>query len=516
MDLPSDVLYHIFLAVSDDGHITLDTSTGIWVLSRVCHRWRSVSFDFKGLWSRISIDQYQVESFSPHAVSIVRTALIRSGPDTPLRIRAYLDRLLVHANILDVLVKESHRWHVLDLQISLFLLRDLGTKMKSKRSGFPMLSKLSLSLVDNDGPGGASFRGDPLDAFQRAPKLESVTVNTRRSSLVKLPWSNLLHLSMREISAGEFLRVFGSTTNLVECSLLVSPPYRYQADVNATANANAALNTVDTDPDTILRQSSLQTLLLRSTPSVLNSLELPSLTKLYIAEPTTHQHQQHQYHNQHAFSFTPLISLVHRSFCDIQVLGLSGILFEEYDDDSYAYDSFDDCDVRRKGDGTLHNTLLSLPNLVSLTLADWTRATPESNSLNNLVADLIIPSPFDDMQVYKEPLVPKLRSLVIDDYSSSGRRVDGDLLASLVESRSVSLSNANSSFVSGCGLEKLAIHGVSLVLPSPSVLIRFRQFKEEMEFVVTVGHSKKGVDVVERNFDFGVGFGAGRGMGRVY
>ncbi|KAF5343554.1 hypothetical protein D9758_012950 [Tetrapyrgos nigripes] len=363
---------------------------------------------------------------------LLRLVLTRSG-DCLLHIRAYLDRLLVNANILETLVLHSHRWHTLDLQISLFLLRILGTQTKHK--GFPSLSRLTLSLVDED---GQSFRGDPLEAFQSAPKLESVSVNTRRSSLVKLPWSNLRHLSIREISAGEFLRVFGSTVNLVECSLLVGPPYQLQID-----NGGAGAVSLP------LRQSALKTLLLCCKPDVLGDLELPALENLYIAETTLSK-----------FCFNPLISLFHRSTCDIQVLGLSGILL--YDDG-------------------LHDALSTLPNLVELILADWTPTTPESWSLNSLVADLTVHE-----GSMAPPLVPKLRTLVVDDYSS-GRTVDGDLLASMVESRMCG---------SGGGLIKLGLHGVSLRINGLDVLGRLRQFKEEMSFMVTVGHS----DIVENNF----------------
>jgi hypothetical protein len=429
-DLPPDILYEIFHTLTG-GWITLDTSNDLWIASRVCQHWRNVAFEFPGLWSHISIDKYDIIQVSPHAVSIIETCLDRSG-GCLLHIRAYLDQLLVNANILETLVLHSHRWHELDLQISLFLLRILGTQ--TKRKGFPSLSRLTLSLVDED---GQSFRGDPLEAFQSAPKLESVSVNTRRSSLVKLPWSNVRHLSLREISVGEFLRVFGSTVNLVECSLLVGPPYKLQTD-----NSGG-------DVSLPLRQSALKTLFLCCKPDVLDDLELPALESLYIAETTLSK-----------FSFDPLISLVHRSASDIQILGLSGILLHD--------------------DG-LHDALSALPNLVELILADWTPTTRESWSLNNLVADLTV---YEGSM--RSPLVPKLRTLVVDDYSS-GRTVDGDLLASMVESRMCG---------AGGGLLKLALHGVSLDINGLDVFGRLRQFKEEMTFVVTMGHS----DIVENNF----------------
>ncbi|THV06893.1 hypothetical protein K435DRAFT_416168, partial [Dendrothele bispora CBS 962.96] len=514
--LPSDVLYDIFLDISG-GNISLDTTTGLWVVSRVCRRWRAVSLDFKGLWSRISIDKHDILQCSPpNAVEIIQTALTRSGPDAFLRIRAHLDRLLVHANILEALVAHSHRWHVLDLTISLFLLRSLGNQIKQKRKpnnhGLPVLSRLTLSLVEQD---GLAFKGEPLDAFQKAPKLESVVVNTRRSSFVKLPWSNLRHLSIREISADDFLRVFRSTTNLVQCSLVVSLPENdFESLLRLINNSNTIMhnrNTPSSDNNNnIIHQSSLQTLLLRCTPAVLNSLELPSLSNLYIVETTLH-----------AFPFKPLVSLARRSLCDIQALGLSGVLLKDY--------NCSGSDSGSSGGTTFRDALTSLPNLVSLVLADWTPTTPESSSLNDFIADLIIPPPDFPYNGYMHGgyrgLVPKMKTLIIDCYST-GRTVDMELLATMVESRSLFASSSPSSSVlcclpvtsepgeggnggAGSGLSKLALHGVNPRMSS-EVLPRLRQFKEEMCFVVTMGHSD-----VERDF-FGVERGSMDELRKIY
>lgn len=266
---------------------------------------------FASLWSRISLEPEDIRQYKHCAVNILRTILDRSTASflqtghegAHLRLRVYVDMLLVHANLLDILTAHYTRWYSLDLHISLFLLNTLSAQMAPL--GFPLLSHLRLSL------GSDQTNIPSIDVFSLCPALESVEFDSiPRCKALRLPWARLTRLVVKERVRSDFLRMLFSAPALQHAELVSILPSLHPEDPNDDSLPRSR----------IIEHRTLKSLVLKCIPFavVLDSLYLPNLTELTIE------------HTAQA-SFGSLLGFVHHSNGDSQLktLTMSGTLFLE-------------------------------------------------------------------------------------------------------------------------------------------------------------------------------------------
>ncbi|KAJ3720271.1 hypothetical protein DFJ43DRAFT_1095848 [Lentinula guzmanii] len=308
LNLPPDILYHILWDLSG-GWVTLDPTTDIWAFTRVSRFFRLVGLSFAYLWARISLEADDIRKYKRNAVDILRTILDRSSTNhsengrdgTHLRLRVYADMLLIHANLLDILTAHYTRWYSLDLHISLFLLNTLSAQMAPL--GFPLLSHLRLSL------GSDQTKIPDLNVFSLCPALKSVEFDSiPRCKALRLPWSALTRIVLKERVRSDFLRMLLSAPALQHAELISVLPSLHPEDPNDDPLPKSR----------IIEHNSLKSLVLKCIPFavVLDSLYLPNLAELTL-ESTAQA------------SFGSLLGFVQRSNGNskLEKLTLSGSLF---------------------------------------------------------------------------------------------------------------------------------------------------------------------------------------------
>ncbi|KAF9078670.1 hypothetical protein BDP27DRAFT_1396917 [Rhodocollybia butyracea] len=308
--LSPDILYHIFWDLSG-GWVTLNPTSDLWVFTRVSRSLRLVGLSFASLWSRISLEPDDIRQHKHCAVDILLTVLDRSTESflqtghegAHLRLRVYVDMLLVHANLLDILTAHYTRWYSLDLHISLFLLNTLSAQMAPL--GFPLLSHLRLSI------GSDQTNIPSIDVFSLCPALESVEFDSiPRCKALRLPWARLTRLVVKERVRSDFLRMLLSAPALQHAELVSILPSLHPEDPNDDPLPRSR----------IIEHKTLKSLVLKCIPFavVLDSLYLPNLTELTIE------------HTAQA-SFGSLLGFIQRSNggSQLKTLTMSGTLFLE-------------------------------------------------------------------------------------------------------------------------------------------------------------------------------------------
>ncbi|KAJ3711603.1 hypothetical protein C8R42DRAFT_780973 [Lentinula raphanica] len=211
--LPTEILIEIFLTLRDatEGHTTA-IALGLWPVTHVSRKWRSIAVSLPELWSYITIGV--IDKPAKNQLQLLNTALARSG-STPLHLEAYFswttsiesdlnswdfgsqanrntpgnitlpswpsEQQLSEAMIRAV-VQHSDRWatasiHIFHSQYLLPIYRRLSS-----------LEKLTF---------GGTLHDLPF-LFSVAPKLRDVEFVNSNPSTVQLPWTQLVRLHESE------------------------------------------------------------------------------------------------------------------------------------------------------------------------------------------------------------------------------------------------------------------------------------------------------------------------------
>ena len=205
--LPFEILQEIFVwaTLHVRPHNRYRTVSELpWRLSQVCRHWRASALSMSSLWSYIpTLQLKKSRPATKRQVDYVSELLRRSGK-TPLDIyiwSPYYD----HKNhpILDVLLPHSDRWEMLTIEATPIVIAGLA----AARGKLALLKYLTLQTPWHryfDGPAA------PLDTFEFAPRLETVSVSGPFVGEVKLPFSQLVHYKERRIVSNLMNQVISS------------------------------------------------------------------------------------------------------------------------------------------------------------------------------------------------------------------------------------------------------------------------------------------------------------------
>ncbi|KAJ3973358.1 hypothetical protein EV361DRAFT_961107 [Lentinula raphanica] len=200
--LPTEILVEIFLIFRDstsDRDSTAITQ-GVWPLTHVSRRWRSITVSLPQLWIYINIDD--IHKPAKNQLRILNTALARSGSHA-LHIDAYLPGFIHKESEFDsrhlgpqatnsiplwpsrkelisamirAVVQHSDRWVTANIHLAFAdCLRPIYRRLSS-------LEKLTV---------GGELYGDPL-IFSVAPKLRDLEILNADTSTLRFPWKQLV------------------------------------------------------------------------------------------------------------------------------------------------------------------------------------------------------------------------------------------------------------------------------------------------------------------------------------
>ncbi|KAF7363841.1 F-box domain-containing protein [Mycena sanguinolenta] len=203
--LPTELLVEIFKLVVDadttlgptsyyfDGEVRTPLR-GVLCLSQVSPYWRQIVHNTPQLWTRNLFEICVDRESKAHYLDELQTFLARSNP-LPISIALALsaeDSSYVAApkTIARIITPTIHRWKSLKVELPYF--RSFND-IPSER--FEALEHLSI--------GGFKKQTDPVVAFQFSPRLQNFTFYSEGVSkihLLRLPWSQLVHLDLTDVS----------------------------------------------------------------------------------------------------------------------------------------------------------------------------------------------------------------------------------------------------------------------------------------------------------------------------
>ncbi|KAJ7614683.1 hypothetical protein DFH06DRAFT_129998 [Mycena polygramma] len=224
--LPTELLAEIFLQVHNRGdskkhywmsHLTSRSPLGeckaVHALSQVCSHWRRVAHATPRLWTehmKILLDE------SPTATYIARAkeCLERSAP-WPIPVSLHCPGTDAKTKpLVDVLVTAAHRWSAAE-----FALSSLSALSHIPDAQLSCLKKLHLESTD------VSCHAK-IQAFLTAHRLRDVTLSTRCTPQLLIPWSQLTTIDVTDPSPWDCLNT------LVQCTSIVAA--RFQTSAWAT------------------------------------------------------------------------------------------------------------------------------------------------------------------------------------------------------------------------------------------------------------------------------------------
>lgn len=205
--LPLEILQEIFVwaTLHVRPHNRYRTVSELpWRLSQVCRYWRASALSMSSLWSYIPTLQLKKSRPTTKRQVDYVTELLRRSGQTPLDIyiwSPYYD----HKShpILDILLPHSNRWQMLTIEATPIVIAGLG----AAKGRLALLKYLTLQTPWHryfDGPSA------PLDTFEIAPQLETVSVSGPFVGEVKLPFSQLVHYKERRIASNLMNQVISS------------------------------------------------------------------------------------------------------------------------------------------------------------------------------------------------------------------------------------------------------------------------------------------------------------------
>lgn len=186
--LPSELLTHIIsLALWPDASVTLDTTKGIWPLTRICHRIRDLVLNNPLFWNELRIGTSRgLSNISPADLLLkcgtLRTILEHSN-NQPLTIEFVAEEeSALGFSLLDLLMKKSQFWR----KIVFNMTRGMALRLNEVRGSIPLLFDVEMSR-EGDRSGPASHNA--LYWLEDAPSLRHVKI--WRLGNITLPSSQL-------------------------------------------------------------------------------------------------------------------------------------------------------------------------------------------------------------------------------------------------------------------------------------------------------------------------------------
>lgn len=193
--LPPEIIAKIILHVYHyqdwpRAAVTLDTSRGLWIFTRISRVWRDVALSFPKLWSYLRLDTARP---SDRRLEILKVVLGHSQ-DLPLSFAFWDYYPHISPKRLDILIRESHRWE--DVKISIFFPGSI-TQLNALKGNLPCLRQLHLSIRIFSIADVRSEDVPPLDGFEVAPLLRSLIIDRDIDVNLSLPWTQLTDFNER-------------------------------------------------------------------------------------------------------------------------------------------------------------------------------------------------------------------------------------------------------------------------------------------------------------------------------
>ncbi|KAJ4478421.1 hypothetical protein J3R30DRAFT_3404466 [Lentinula aciculospora] len=202
---PVEILIKIFLQVLVEPMFVPFDCAPLWHLGHVCTRWRSIiCLEMPLTWSTIIVNfgtSSRAARLARYSADIVRVCLQRTR-DCPLTIafncaKPRDDRL----RCLDMLVRVSERWKVIDLFIPIAIL----SRLLPAKGRLGILETLNLILE----PRNVHSLPHVLDVFEDAPKLTAVTTSSHLSlESFRLPWKQITNYRTQSVEADNCVEIF--------------------------------------------------------------------------------------------------------------------------------------------------------------------------------------------------------------------------------------------------------------------------------------------------------------------
>ncbi|KAF9008521.1 hypothetical protein BDZ89DRAFT_1144145 [Hymenopellis radicata] len=379
---PPEVLARIFYWFGLTSTSILCIRQGPWVLARVCSRWRQVVLSDPSLWTHISIDVKDCGRLA-NSVNLLKRAISLSGT-LPLCLRLEMCESMwtlsdTCVSWLDELTAVSGRWQYLSIHCSIQVLHAL-------RVVHEHLGRLERLLETHN-------------AFERAPRLTSVTLEQTRCSIA-LPLHQLTdfrdyratqrysHIAPSSFDCLDYLDLHRpqGCRNLTELHIVTDNKQCFNAPmIKVRHNLNFLLSLHFSDS------------------RILDHIDTPGLQALHCA---ISYDDRRSYHEPFAFecdrALVAVQSFLNRTECRLQTLSI--------------------LDFKVASSELLFNVLRLSPHLSTLELKylHWTSSlyTAFDAGINSVISHLLI-------RRNEDPMLPYLRSfsVLIDNISNDE---DGD------------------------------------------------------------------------------------------
>jgi hypothetical protein len=226
--LPNEVLTEIFsYAPLDNG--SLDTSAGLWVLSRVCKRWRSICHSTPLLWSSVSILSTDTHTLSKQSIRDTISTVLRLSNPCPLHLSFVSKPDSIEPGFdlaLQLLLQASHRWESVSFHVQGFV----GQLQVAEDLMFPRLRSIDIFSPSQR----VNFAAPILPVLMRGAKsLRAVSLQSAAVTLPRLTdemreiWRGVeeLTLHVSSFTPDGPLDILRSTPLLRSCSLSQHVPF---------------------------------------------------------------------------------------------------------------------------------------------------------------------------------------------------------------------------------------------------------------------------------------------------
>ena len=226
-DLPLEVLATIFVwAIVDTWHSSTSCCDDLLKFMLVCRQWRDAAQSSPTVWSTINVILVRTAratrgaSRQARQLAAVETYLRRSG-QVPLKISISGTELPPADEIVQRLVAHSARWQTLNIKLT--LVTTLRSMPLVVRGNIPWLTTLSLSHNESEDDHFTGSEYDPtFVTFEDAPSLHTLEfISWPKPVTLKLPWSQISHLSAHKLAPRDCLQLLQAASNLTSCEFTV-------------------------------------------------------------------------------------------------------------------------------------------------------------------------------------------------------------------------------------------------------------------------------------------------------
>lgn len=323
-DLPLEVLATIFVwAIVDTWHSSTSCCDDLLKFMLVCHQWRDAAQSSPTVWSTINVILVRTAratrgaSRQARQLAAVETYLRRSG-QVPLKISISGTELYPADKILQRLVAHSARWKTLNIKLT--LVTTLRSMPSVVQGNIPWLTTLALSHNESEEDHFAGSEYDPaFVTFEDAPSLRTLEfISWPMPATLRLPWSQIGHLSAQKLSPYDCLQLMKAAPNLTSCEFTVR-----RADSRDPMHPPGVFVAEHLQSFTLKSEENFS---LHSLARLLDSTTFPTLDVLEIHGPQPLKPSE--------FEFIPdidraLFSVIQRSNCSIDRLKLVHVPFSE-------------------------------------------------------------------------------------------------------------------------------------------------------------------------------------------